>query len=206
MSAFLGPIHFKMYDRILYQDTMSQSILDLATKEGWNGAFAKDLDDTAPAAVKQSLDTIIDESNIHGWLSGAVAQCEHRFALVVCGVLEDHPERLRQLQDTMKDLGKVHPIPPTMNAEEAYEAIHDVLLDGMPCDFPFTNIDADPGSATWQVANCPHEPYWETAGCDAEIYYCLRDAWVDSFLNNTEIIHNRPSHHHHTLEYRQKNG
>ena len=202
MSAFLGPIHVKMYDRILYQDTMSQAILDMAAKEGWSGDFATDLEDTAPAAVKRPLDTIIDESNIHGWLSEAVAQCEHRFALVVCGVLEDHPERLRQLQDAMKGLGKAHPVPSAMHAEEAYEAIHDMLLDGMPCDSPFTNIVASSGSVTWQVANCPHEPYWETAGRDAEIYYRLRDAWIEGSLEQTRFKHSRPSHLHHVLERR----
>ncbi|MDL2253935.1 hypothetical protein LJC49_07680 [Ruminococcaceae bacterium OttesenSCG-928-I18] len=205
MSAFLGPIHLKMYDRILYQDTMSQSILDLVAKEDWSGAFAADLEDTAPAAVKQPLDTIIDKNNIHGWLSEAVALCEHRFALVVCGVLEDHPERLRQIQDTMKNLGKAHPVPSAMNAEEAYEAIHDILLDGMPCDFPFTNIAAGPGSVTWQVANCPHESYWETVGRDAEIYYRLRDAWIDGSLEQTEFKHSRPSHHHHVLVKKVRN-
>lgn len=201
MSAFLGPIHVKMYDRILYQDSMAQRILDLAVEKGWGGDFTQEVNAKAPAASRQPLESIIDEGNIHGWLNEAVARCERRFALAVSGVLTDHPERLGELLRAMKSMGTECALLPSMDAEAAYQAIHDRLLDGMPCDFPFANIDAVSDTITWQVASCPHAPYWAEAHHDADIYYQLRDAWVDGALANSKITHQRTAKHSHSLKY-----
>ena len=199
MSAFLGPIHVKMYDRILYQDTLSQALVDLSATQGW-GDVASEVDDQAPAAVKQPLETIIDEGNIHAWLSEAVARCERRFALVVFKVLEKHPERLEEMQKTMREKGRECLGATIMNAKEAYAAIHDILLDGMPCDAPFSGVKLNPGNVEWQVLNCPHAPYWAKSENGAEIYYTLRDAWIDGALSRSGISHNRSTLHGHTLK------
>lgn len=199
MSAFLGPIHVKMYDRILYQDTLSQAFADLSAAQGW-GEVAREIDDRAPAAVKQPLETIIDAGNIHAWLSEAVARCERRFALTVCKVLDKHPERLEELQRIMREKGRERLGHAAMNAKEAYASIHDILLDGMPCDAPFSGIKLNPGDVEWQVVNCPHAPYWAKPECDTEIYYNLRDAWVDGALSHSGITHSRPTLHCHTLK------
>ena len=85
MSAFLGPTHVKMYERILYQDTLSQALVDLSAAQGW-GYVAREIDDQAPAAVEQPLETIIDAGTIHAWPSEAVARRERRVSLTVCWV------------------------------------------------------------------------------------------------------------------------
>ncbi|MDD3073928.1 MAG: hypothetical protein PHS56_05870 [Eubacteriales bacterium] len=88
-----------------------------------------------------------------------------------------------------------------MDAEAVYQAIHDILLDGMPCDFPFANIETVSDTIMWQVASCPHAPYWAEARQDADIYYQLRDAWIDGALANSRIIHQRTTNHRHCLNY-----
>lgn len=206
MSAFLGPIHIKMYDRILYQDSMAQKILDLAAEKGWGDGIAEEVNAKAPAASRQPLESIIDEGNIHGWLSEAVARCERRFALTVGSVLADHPERLAELQDEMKGMGKEHAPPPSADVETAHQAIHDILLDGMPCDFPFSNVESGSDSVAWQVASCPHAPYWVETHCNTDIYYQLRDAWIDGALENSGITHQRTAPHSHIMKKEQRNG
>lgn len=206
MSAFLGPIHIKMYDRILYQDSMSQKIMDLAAEKNWGDDFVKEVNTKAPAASRQPLESIVDEGNIHGWLSEAVDRCERRFALTVCSVLKDHPERLGELLGVMKSMGKEYALPPSLDVETAHQAIHDVLLDGMPCDFPFSNVEYSPDTVKWQVSNCLHKSYWTETRCDTEIYYQLRDAWVDGALGNSRVTHQRIAPYNHIMKKEQRNG
>lgn len=200
MSAFLGPIHLKMYERILYQDDMAQKILDFTMEKGWSNDFEKVVNAKAPAASRKPLENIIDESNIHGWLSEAVARCERRFALTISSVLVDHPERLGELLRAMKDMGTECALSPSMDAEAVYQAVHDILLDGMPCNFPFANMDVGPDIAVWQVASCPHAPYWVEVHCDADIYYQLRDSWIDGVLSESGITHQRTAPHSHIIK------
>ncbi len=206
MSAFLGPIHIKMYERILYQDDMAQKILGLAAEKSWGDDFAKEVNAKAPAASRKPLESIIDESNIHGWLSEAVAHCERRFALTVSSVLADHPERQSELLDIMKKMGEEHALPPSIDAETAHQTVHDILLDGMPCDCPFASVDVTPDIAAWQVASCPHAPYWAEVHYDAEIYYQLRDAWMDGALSESGMTHQRTAPHSHIMKKEHRNG
>ena len=153
----------------------------------------------APTARRESLETIIDEGNIHGWLSMAVERCEQRFALTVCGILENHPERMDEMKNVMKSLGEVNGFPTATDAEEAFQALHDILLDGMPCDFPFNMAETSAESVSWQVASCPHTSYWSGSVCGVEAYYQLRDAWMDGALEGSGFNHMRPELYSHML-------
>ncbi|MGC4018437.1 MAG: hypothetical protein QM793_03875 [Muricomes sp.] len=197
MSAFLGPIHVKMYQRILYQDSMSKALLDLAAKNGWADGLQAKVDSEAPAASKEPLENIIDQSNIHGWLSQAVGNSENRFAEVVCGILEEDSQRIGELEEVMKELGRKYALPSDLNAEETYAAIHDILLDGMPCDFPFAVLEQDEDLVQWQVKSCPHARYWTNSDIGADTYYRLRDSWVEGVLENSSISYS----HSESAEY-----
>jgi predicted GNAT family acetyltransferase len=71
MSAFLGPIHFWLYDKIKIQNEIVEEILDYAEKNNENirsELYAKFGDgDLKP------LSEVIDVTNIHGWLQERVA-------------------------------------------------------------------------------------------------------------------------------------
>lgn len=66
MSAFLGPIHFWLYNKIGKQEELTKAIASMAAGNGWisdRTAYIRDL----PA-----LEDVIDESNIHGWLQDQI--------------------------------------------------------------------------------------------------------------------------------------
>lgn len=195
MSAFLGPIHEKMYRRILYQDRMAQALLDLAVKNGWTGDLQEQADAEAPAASPGPLETLIDQSNIHGWLSEAVAGSERRFAFIAGKLLSGHPGRLGVLQDAMKELRRQSALSKALDAEQSFEAIHDILLDGMPCDFPFQMEETGPDTVAWNMGVCPHASHWPKES-GAEPYYQLRDAWVEGALEGSGILHTRSGNRH----------
>ena len=74
MSAFLGPIHFWLYNKIGKQEELTKAIASMAAGNGWisdRTAYIRDL----PA-----LEDVIDESNIHGWLQDQIHDAKTRYA------------------------------------------------------------------------------------------------------------------------------
>ena len=91
MSAFLGPIHFWLYNKIGKQEELTKAIASMAAGNGWisdRTAYIRDL----PA-----LEDVIDESNIHGWLQDQIHDAETRYADLIQTVLTTHPERLEEI-------------------------------------------------------------------------------------------------------------
>lgn len=191
MSAFLGPIHVKMYERILYQDKLAQAVMEQSAQNP-----VAEVDAKFPPAKDGPLEELIDQGNIHGWLSEAVANCEQRFALAVCKALGGQPDEMGTLCDTVTKLGRAYPLGAAHDAEAVFQAVHNILLDGMPCDFPFTMLESSTEMVRWRVTNCPHARYW---GGDAERYYLLRDAWMSGVLEGSGVCHTRHGDGEHTL-------
>ena len=75
MSLFLGYIHHLMYEKILFQEELLTSLLDLADEDK-KISLSKDLDKEFPIE-KGDLKDIIDEGNIHGWLDERVRRSEY---------------------------------------------------------------------------------------------------------------------------------
>ena len=66
MSAFLGPVHFWLYDKIGRQEELTKAVALYASENGWiadQNDYIKDL----PA-----LEGVIDTGNIHGWLQNQI--------------------------------------------------------------------------------------------------------------------------------------
>lgn len=89
MSAFLGPIHFWLYDKIKIQNEIVEEILDYAEKNNENirsELYAKFGDgDLKP------LSEVIDVTNIHGWLQERVARVERKLAYLVPKLIDNTP-------------------------------------------------------------------------------------------------------------------
>lgn len=199
MSAFLGPVHQKMYNKILHQDILAENLLRLASEQEWDTSLINQINQNFPAAVKQPLEDIIEQNNIHGWLSIAVEECEKRFAGIICALLAGNPERLTEMKRVMEKSGQQYKLAKEVGAEAAYNMIHDILLDGMPCDFPFEVIQSGEDTVVWQVIHCPHLPYWEAQGYDVDIYYQLRSSWIKGTFTDTGLSHTRDSQGMHRI-------
>ena len=74
MSEFLGPIHFMMYDKIKFQDKITNFILDGNTKE---------IDEKISPVSTDNLENLIDQENIHGWLDSRIDVVENRLAYAI---------------------------------------------------------------------------------------------------------------------------
>lgn len=184
MSAFLGPIHFWMYDKIQVQEEIIRRLAAAAEKNGWLTA-----EETAAYINTETrpLEELIDESNIHGWLSARIEQVETRYATLATKLLAQHEDRLDTMEDILFQFGAEKNTGTNLTAQECYKLIDSCTLDGMPCDGVNIVTDKHEDSFTWERRSDVHSMYWTKAGGKPEYYDSLRNRFVAGLLSNTSF-------------------
>lgn len=188
MSAFLGPIHYLMYTRILIQENLTAQMLQYGETQGWIEGMSKELikrygePDTAP------LEEIIDQSNIHGWLSGRIEKAENRFKDVVLGILSVNEDYMEELKKFTFEYGKMQDKETAKTIEEQYKFLDRVLLDGMPCDGGRTLLPAESsGEIVWEYVLAEH-PLCEKFGRFGNPFGELRNAMIKGMLQGSGFV------------------
>ncbi|MCE5221266.1 MAG: hypothetical protein LLF98_08365 [Clostridium sp.] len=186
MSAFLGPIHFWLYNKIQIQQDIVEEILRLS--EDLQPGLREELDTKYGVSETKSLEKVIDEGNIHGWLQNQIAIIECKLAYSVTLLKEKNPDIITKIESIFKKKGKEKSESiNTDNAAEAYKVINDSLLDGMPCDHANTVIEESEEKVVWRRSICVHKNYWEEVGGDINIYYSLREEFIKGMLIGTVL-------------------
>ena len=189
MSAFLGPIHYWLHGKIKIQNNIVEGIIELAEKD-YNLNYREHLDKEYGIIETESLEEVIDESNIHAWLQERIYVVEKRLAYVVTNLLKEQADALNKIKEIYRKTGINQASQAGVNekstASELYKAgVNDSLLDGMPCDHVNTVNAQDEGSLKWTRNQCVHEEFWNDVDGDISIYYSLREEYIKGFLENT---------------------
>ena len=176
MSKNLGPVHYMMYDKIKFQDKITNFLLDGNTE-----AIDKDF-----APVKDlPLEDLIDQDNIHGWLSARIDQVENRLARAMA--LSKNP------REKMYELGKLEVKGEDLsNLKLVFDKLNQRMLDGMPCDRALRAGIDEEGNLLLITDNNLHSKY-QNESINPE----------DSLSNTCEGGH---SHDHHEAFEINKNG
>ena len=177
MSAFLGPIHFWLYNKIGNQEVLTKAIADYALQQKWI-ANAEKYTKTLPP-----LETVIDEGNIHGWLQAQITDAETRYAELVSRILSDGSGRLDALCTVAFDFGREHTVEAADTAE-AYKAFEDFFVNGMPCDHVNAVTENSPECVAWEMTQDIHAQYWNGS---SKPYYTLRKSVMDGMLTETKF-------------------
>lgn len=187
MSEFLGWIHFWLYNKILLSERMEEQLVQWAT------AHRLPADQWRQQGIEQygaptggaPLESIIDQTNIHGWLQSRITSAELRQAALVTAILDSQPDLKGALIELYNQQGKAasssYEGQPT-TPEELYKAVNDSVLEGMPCDRVDELISSDEKELIWRTTACLHEPYWDQVKGDVQHFYDLREAWIKSFV------------------------
>ena len=187
MSAFLGPIHFWLYNKIKIQNEIVEEILDFADN-GINPDFRENVYEKFGCEELKPLDEVIDVSNIHGWLQERVSQVENKLAYAVTELLKTEDESMDAIKDIFKSKGaEVSTFGINTELQEIYNGINDTLLDGMPCDHASSVIFGNDNEIIWKRNMCVHERYWNTSGGDVKVFYLLRDEFIEGLLSETDV-------------------
>lgn len=183
MSAFLGPIHYWLYNKIQVEQDLVEEIMGLAQQK-WGLSLAKEADERYGKSERRPLEQVIDETNIHGWLQGQVSNAEYKLAFSVTEVIKKDINAIEILKALFENKGraKAKELDANLSAAELYKVISDSWLDGMPCDHAYQVIAQEKDSITFRRNSCVHETYWQAVGGDIAYYYALRNAWITGFL------------------------
>lgn len=188
MSAFLGPIHYWLYNKIQIQQQLINAIIALSQKVDTQMNLKQELDTKYGVSETRALEEVIDTGNIHGWLQTQVSQVEYKLAYGVTKLLEKNAGLLKDLELLFETKGEENALSEsTNNVSAVYKAITDTLLDGMPCDHANVVLEENSDKVIWERNTCVHKSYWEAVGGDIRHYYTLREAFIKGFLKNTSI-------------------
>lgn len=190
MSAFLGPIHFWLYNKIQIQQDILEEILTLT--ENLSPGLKEELDTRYGVSETRPLEEVIDQGNIHGWLQCSVSQVEYKLANCITTILQNNPEILSKIIFIFEKKGEEKSsFINANNAAEAYKSISDCLLDGMPCDHANSVLEENENNVIWKRNVCVHMKYWEEVGGDINIYYVLREAFIKGYLKGSQLIYEK---------------
>ena len=189
MSAFLGPIHNWLYNKIKFQDELIQCILQFVSTKDYQIPLLSQMDQRYGVLETGELADIIDESNIHGWLQERITVVENRLAFLITVTTDEHPERIIDINDVVYEFGRNHASASDISVKEAYELLNNCLLNGMPCDRVNDVTNEDENSISWVQTVDIHAPYWDMIHGNSEYYYAIRESLVIGMLENSGITY-----------------
>lgn len=185
MSAFIGPIHSWLYNKIIFQDKLADIVLNIAKDKGYD--LKQSTDSIYGQLEKDELENIIDKSNIHGWLQEKVNLVENRLAYTVTNLTKLEQDSMKTILKEIKAFGKTNAEISDKNAEEIYVLLDEVLLNGMPCDRVNSIEEKSEDVVIWKQNVDIHDKYWIQVGGDSQNYYDIRYAFVEGMLSGSEF-------------------
>lgn len=187
MSAFLGPVHFMLYNKIQRLVALTDNLLYIF-ESGSSSELSDSLQKQFGENERGSLDEVIDKTAIHNWLNNQVNIAESRFAFVVKYFVE-HGEGNRLLDELYKDgedaglnCGDV------ITVQGLFQEINMYLLDGMPCDGGVIVQNNDEDEVVWDVNTEVHSLFSKVSGLDLDYFFELRDKWLQGFFSGHGTI------------------
>lgn len=188
MSAFLGPIHFWLYNKIKLQNNMVEAVIHYAENKDLCDNLRSKLDNQYGTIDSRSLEEQIDTSNIHGWLQECVSTVEYRLAYAITTLLKEESVNMDELKEVFRNLGAGESgLDNNITVAEAYKFLNDTLLDGMPCDHANSLVLQEDHEIIWKRNVCVHESYWTEVGGDISNYYVLREEYIKGLLSGANI-------------------
>lgn len=187
MSLFLGKIHYWLYNKIKWAEKMEEDIVAWSKTQGIPADQWKQdaINKFGEPVGNKILEDEIDTSNIHGWLHSRIESAELRQAYLITIILEASPDLRADIIKLFQDQGVAAAKEYTgeiTKPEDAFTALNDFILEGMPCDRVNEVISSDEEKYSWRTTACLHKDYWHKVDGDVSIFYVLRDSWVKAFV------------------------
>lgn len=182
MSAFLGPIHHWLYNKIQFQEKFLSALLTATLQAEEERQFLAQLDSDWGKVEKGPLEAVIDQGNIHGWLQEQISVSETRLAHGAAVLLDRSHGGWGGMEQAACEFGSEYPITGGTDAEALFLELNNRLLDGMPCDHVNEILEQGPTRVLWDRRVDLHRSYWEAAGLGGDDYDRLRGAWILGML------------------------
>lgn len=188
MSLFLGKIHFWLFDKIKCFEDLEREIIDFADKKGKKQDLKIDTiyELVGTPTPDKKLDEMIDTSNIHGWLQEQIQNAEKRQAYIIKNLKAIEPSYIDELKSVFENHGRKSAssfVGTVSSPKEAYEAMNNFVLEGMPCDRITDFVEDSEDRFSFVFVRCLHKKYWDEFDADIRDFYTLRNEWIKGFVN-----------------------
>jgi hypothetical protein len=187
MSAFLGKIHYWLFDKIKLHETLIDNIIEAAKSKGFNPETLLNQSYSKYGyPVTGALEDEIEHTNIHGWLQERIISAESRLAYIVTELLNSNVVSKEEIADVFyhNGLNKMKEIAINEGSpEDFFNLIFDYMLEGMPCDHVSEVIESDETKIKWQTTMDLHKAHWDKSSGDVNNFYYFRDSWIKGFLS-----------------------
>lgn len=189
MSLFLGKIHYWLFNKVLWFEGLEGKIIEFTKNEGLDvdKLEVKINQKYGEKLPNKKLEDMIDTSNIHGWLQGKIHSAEGRMAAWTNIILSNNKDVILDMKKIYAEQGinaaneakvKLNNI----TAEDIFNRMNDYILDGMPCDRVNEIISSNEDIVQWKRRICVHKEIWENEGISVEVFYNLRNEWINAFV------------------------
>ncbi|MGO2118951.1 MAG: hypothetical protein ACTH29_08510 [Fusobacterium sp.] len=185
MSAMLGPIHHWLYNKILFQESITQLILE-NQKDNWNKNLNDELVSNCGEIKNVPLEDVIDVSNIHQSLQNKIIIVEKRLAFVVTKLLENDNIKIT---DILNNLDLNYKLENTSTPKEIYNELEKIFLNGMPCDRVLALIEDSENKFVFTEKVNIHEQYWNSFSGDSKNYYLIKNKIIENLLKDTNFYY-----------------
>lgn len=195
MSAFLGKIHYWLYNKIQLHEELIDNIALLCSSKGndISNIVIESIEKFGPRA-EGALEEQIDHGNIHGWLQERISSVESRLAYIVTKTIEEDILNKLEIANIFYENGKNTMINNHLSnpsIEEIYNSIYDYMLEGMPCDRVNEVLENNENKIVWNLKNDIHKKYWDAVLGDIKNFNEFRASWIEGFLSNTNYIYSK---------------
>lgn len=191
MSAFLGNIHYWLYNKIQLHEDILDEVIKLAEMRNIPvGEAKKEADTKFGKPERGQLEDVINHGNIHGWLQSKIQSVENRTAWIVTYLIKNHDIKPEEISEIYCESGRKAMAEAgcgEFSPKELYGMIFNYMLEGMPCDRVNEPVAESEDEFSWKTTRCLHKECWDSASGDVSTFYTLRDAWIKGFIgeNNT---------------------
>lgn len=194
MSRYLAPIHSWLFNKIKLFEEL-EGVLVESLKETYGKGEIEDIIKTSYEKYgvpleEKPLEELIDTSNIHGWLQNRITIAETRECYILNEIFKKYGEEAENIASEIYSRnGGNWGVYAKENydissAPQIYDALNDFVLDGMPCDNVNNVIEEREEYVGWKSTKCLHRGYWETVGANINVFYRLRNRWIQGFVEN----------------------
>ncbi|PKM50863.1 MAG: hypothetical protein CVV02_09090 [Firmicutes bacterium HGW-Firmicutes-7] len=190
MSLFLGKIHYLLYNKILWFESIEDRIIENVKDQNISiEGLIKHINEHFGAPLgNKPLEEVIDTTNIHGWLQQTIENTELRHAALITELLNWNPKYKRELIKIFAEQGKVAAKEYTKEvsahtADAIYQALNEYILEGMPCDRVNEVVMSSESEFAWVTTTCLHSRNWEKVSGDVNNFYTLRESWISAFVS-----------------------
>lgn len=185
MSAFLGPIHYWLFNKILHIEDRAFAIANALKDKGKDTEVDAKINEYGQRLAGADLAELVGDNSIHNFLYGLISKVEVFEAGLVALAGDDFETARKAVEDhgrasAAKAVEQKGAKPDDLNT--LYQYVADYQLEGMPCD-PGAEVDpAAQNKLTYGHTTCNHMSNWEYTECPASKMCEIHNAWLQGFV------------------------